>query len=394
MGDMTGGRMIFTAMIACVASLLGAQPESARPAPAAKTLTVHVVDESGKGVAGAHVGGNGYRSVTEESGKSWLLGFFGEEDVTDAVTDASGNYAAKESCIFYGAEDSRAKSIIAWNEDHSRVGLALANRSDLGGSIEIKLAPACHVVVKTKSSSLAALGIPLKWANVYVFWGETRPFGCDSQDGTHEFWLPPGEYKLDAYSSDTYWVHIQMKVESGDKEKVFEADLPANRLSQLIGKPAPELAKIKGWKNGGPVKLADLRGKVVILDFWGYWCGPCVHSMPELMELYEQYKDKGVVIIAVHDDSAESIEDMDRKLEKARKEIWGGRDLPFLVALDGGGATPVEGRDQTARGATTAAYGINSFPTQIVIDKEGKVVGRLSGRSKTEMLDKLLSDVH
>jgi thiol-disulfide isomerase/thioredoxin len=142
------------------------------------------------------------------------------------------------------------------------------------------------------------------------------------------------------------------------------------------------------------VKLADLKGKVVILDFWGYWCGPCVHSMPELMELYEQYKDKGVVIIAVHDDSADSIEDMDRKLEKARKEIWGGKDLPFLVALDGGGETPVEGRDQTARGATTAAYGINSFPTQIVIDKEGKVVGRLSGRSKTEMLDKLLSDVH
>jgi len=114
-----------------------------------------------------------------------------------------------------------------------------------------------------------------------------------------------------------------------------------------------------------------------------------VHSMPELMKAYDTYKDQGLVIIAVHDDSVESIAEMDQKLEKARAEVWSGRDLPFLIALDGGGATPVEGRKSTARGATTAAYGINSFPTTVLIDREGKVVGRCDV-SDTGVLEKAL----
>jgi thiol-disulfide isomerase/thioredoxin len=158
---------------------------------------------------------------------------------------------------------------------------------------------------------------------------------------------------------------------------------------QLIGKPAPELAKIKGWKNGEPTTLAALKGKVVILDFWGYWCGPCVHSMPELMALHDKYNDKGLVIVAVHDDSAESIADMDHRLEKARSEIWGGRDLPFLVALDGGGETQVEGRKGKASGATTAAYGINSFPTTVLIDRDGIVQGRCRA-SETDRIERAL----
>jgi len=50
--------------------------------------------------------------------------------------------------------------------------------------------------------------------------------------------------------------------------------------------------------NGGPLTLASLRGKVVLLDFWGEWCGPCVGSMPYLMKLYDKYRDKGLEIIA------------------------------------------------------------------------------------------------
>jgi len=61
-----------------------------------------------------------------------------------------------------------------------------------------------------------------------------------------------------------------------------------------------------------------------------------------------------------------------------RKKLWGGRDLPFLVALDGGGPTPIAGSDRTAKGATTAAYGITGFPTTILIDRKGKLAGKFN----------------
>ena len=68
---------------------------------------------------------------------------------------------------------------------------------------------------------------------------------------------------------------------------------------------------------------------------------------------------------------------MDQALERARKEYWGGRDLPFLVALDGGGKVQIEGTNRTARGRTTARYGITGFPTMILIDKKGNVITTL-----------------
>ena len=84
-------------------------------------------------------------------------------------------------------------------------------------------------------------------------------------------------------------------------------------IAQLIGKPAPELQKIKGWENGGPVKLSDLCGKVVVLisgvTVWALFAGD------ELLEqTYRDFHDKGLEVIAVHDDSVASIAEMDQKL--------------------------------------------------------------------------------
>jgi thiol-disulfide isomerase/thioredoxin len=141
-------------------------------------------------------------------------------------------------------------------------------------------------------------------------------------------------------------------------------DLPPTKVARLLGRPAPELQRITGWKNGGPVRLADLRGKVVVLDFWGHWCGPCLRAMPALMALQDKFADQGLVVIAVHDGSVKSIAEMDERIARARQRQWFGRDLPFLVALDGDGAT-------------TAAYGITTFPTSLLIDREGNVVRRL-----------------
>ena len=113
--------------------------------------------------------------------------------------------------------------------------------------------------------------------------------------------------------------------------------------------------------------------------------------MPELMALHEKCKDQGLVVIAVHDDSVADIDEMKAKLEKPKAAIWGGKDLPFLIALDGGGQTQVPGHAGKARGATTATYGINAFPTQVLIDKDGKVVGRAREGQVEEQIKGLTS---
>ena len=92
----------------------------------------------------------------------------------------------------------------------------------------------------------------------------------------------------------------------------------------------------------------------------------------------------------IHDDSVASIAEMDAKLAQTRAQKWRGKDLPFPVALDGGGETRIEGTDIMARGATVAEYGINSFPNAILIGKDGAVIRQFEVRSATdrkELLD-------
>jgi len=69
-------------------------------------------------------------------------------------------------------------------------------------------------------------------------------------------------------------------------------------LFNLIGKQAPELL-VETWLGGDPVKIEDLRGKVILLDFWATWCSPCRAMFPHLKQLYTNYHDKGLEIIGV-----------------------------------------------------------------------------------------------
>jgi thiol-disulfide isomerase/thioredoxin len=85
---------------------------------------------------------------------------------------------------------------------------------------------------------------------------------------------------------DRLWPSLARTIEHG------------KQLAALIGKPAGSL-DIAEWTNGSALSQADLKGKVVLLDFWAIWCGPCIATFPHLREWQEKYSDRGLVIVGV-----------------------------------------------------------------------------------------------
>ena len=309
---------------------------------------------SGSPVAGARVGAGAYAGPREPQ-PGWQF------HVPRAESDAAGmaelmnvKGMGRERMLLYVLQD--------------RLGLAgfkEVSKDDLGAMVTVTVEPACRVRGRLTSSGMAKLNRTVGWTNVYVYRGDDRPLSCVSESQEYHFDLPPGIYKLSAYGTDLDHVGTHIVVKKGMRDlEVPPLDLPPTKVATLLGRPAPDLRGITDWKNGEPVRLADLRGKVVVLDFWGHWCGPCLRAMPALMALHDEFADRGLVVIAVHDKSVKTIAELDERLLAVRQRRWFGRDLPFLVALDG-------------EGATTAAFGITTFPTSLLIDRDGNVARQL-----------------
>jgi thiol-disulfide isomerase/thioredoxin len=150
-------------------------------------------------------------------------------------------------------------------------------------------------------------------------------------------------------------------------------DLFAEPPHALLGKQAPTFETTTA--EGKPLKLAELTGKVVMLDFWATWCGPCVAALPKVSETATKYKDKGVVFYAVNQQEEASI----------IKEFLAAQKMETLpVALD-------------LDGAVGKAYGVEGIPQTVIIDKQGKVqvvhvgAGPDIGEQLTKDLDAVLA---
>lgn len=364
-----------------------------------RPFSVRFVDESGKPVAGvmagvtAYFGGEG-DSLTAVDESGWWYWLDAKSD-TDGVCrfPDGGQY---DNLCFVGRHTGR-KLIAVEPIDAKKV-----DPQRVAAPPTVTLRPECRVSGSLVCGDLAAKNRDVGWTNVYLNLGERRAAGCASKEQTFHFFVPPGEYTLDAYGASVHSVERSFTIKPGQRELALEPiDLPARRLALLEGLPAPELAGVAGWKNSPGLTLAELKGRCVILDFWGYWCGPCVHGMPALFDLYDRLHDRGLEIVGVHVDQGEreqqpvdSADELDRRLSKVRKNVWKDRDVPYPVALIPAKRVPYgpKGLTREARCQAAADYGVTSYPTLVLIDREGRVVGEFepSVPAQIERLEALL----
>ncbi|MDI6848669.1 MAG: redoxin domain-containing protein [Candidatus Saccharicenans sp.] len=151
-----------------------------------------------------------------------------------------------------------------------------------------------------------------------------------------------------ARGSDSGWDEYRSALETGATEALLQ-----ELKKKMIRQPAPafELKDIEGKA----VKLSDYRGKVVILDFWATWCGPCLGSFPGLKKLVEEYqKDKSVAFVFVNTWQDEA------NKEQVVKEFLEKNQYPFYVLMD-------------TEDKVVADYGVSGIPTKFVIDPSGQI---------------------
>lgn len=148
--------------------------------------------------------------------------------------------------------------------------------------------------------------------------------------------------------------------------KLDEAAAPSAAGMLGVGAMAPDF--MARDLAGREVRLSDLRGQVVILDFWATWCAPCIASMPHTQAVAAKYANQGVTVLAVCTGD-----------KRTRFEDWvrlKGRDYPALRFV----CDPHEqGTPEEKQRASLALYKVPFIPTQFIINRDGRIVGTIGG---------------
>lgn len=141
----------------------------------------------------------------------------------------------------------------------------------------------------------------------------------------------------------------------------------------FVGDKAYDFALLD--REGNEISLSSLKGKVVFVNFWASWCPPCVHEMPYIQAIYDQYQKKDVVILAVNVLATEKGKDAAAVHQFLSEK---GYTFPVLYDVDG---------------SVTVKYRVSAFPTTYIIDKDGYIADFISGAMNKDTMEKKIEKV-
>lgn len=171
--------------------------------------------------------------------------------------------------------------------------------------------------------------------------------------------------KVDARISESYQTSL------GQMEQAIAQKQASEKIR--VGQPAPEIALPN--PAGKILKLSDLKGKVVLIDFWASWCGPCRMANPKLVELYNKYKDRGFVVYSVSLDGIDPR--MNGSMDASQKEsMMASEKDKWKVAISKDQLNwNTHVSDLKKWGSVAAAaYGVSGIPRGVLVNKQGMIV--------------------
>jgi thiol-disulfide isomerase/thioredoxin len=165
---------------------------------------------------------------------------------------------------------------------------------------------------------------------------------------------------------------LQKLTESDLEQLANAATARIEQLEQMLELKKEPIELKFAAVDGREFDIADYRGKVVLIDFWATWCGPCVAGMPEIIELYKTHHEQGFEIVGISFDSDKEA------LEKFVSE----NDMPWVQFFDGKSWDNEYGRQ----------YGINAIPTMWLVGRDGKVVDFSARMNVAEKVKQLVEE--
>ncbi|MCM1077098.1 MAG: AhpC/TSA family protein [Bacteroides sp.] len=177
-----------------------------------------------------------------------------------------------------------------------------------------------------------------------------------------------------AYNALTPEVQAQAK-EVANEIAALEAVQP--------GQPAPDLIGVS--PDGKEIKLSDLKGKVVLVDFWATWCGPCRAALPHVKELYNKYHDKGFEVFCVGDNDSDPDNWKNVIVAEGMENYYNIlRGLKVVKDANGNTVDFDRSNDQSEK------YAVHYLPTKYLIAADGTIIGKMD---KNEDLDAKLAEI-